>query len=252
MKTPSISVALITGAARRVGAAIARALHAAGMDVILHYRHSATEAHALCAELNALRANSAVMLAADLRQPAAALAAIMDNAVNFYGRLDVLVNNASAFYPTRLTDTFENLETRWDDLMAANLKAPFFLATAAAPWLAKTQGCIINLCDIHGIKPLRNYSIYCISKAGIMMLTRTLAKELAPAVRVNGVAPGEVMWPEGESALADSQKQQVIARIPLGRIGSPENIAGVVQFLALDAGYVTGQVWRVDGGRLMG
>lgn len=236
-------VALITGAGRRIGAQIARALHGAGMNVALHYRRSAAPVHALCRELNTLRADSSVAIAAELCD-AAALPALVSTAEQRWERLDALVNNASAFYPTPIGSV---TEMQWNDLIDANLKAPFFLSQLAAPALAACQGCIVNITDIHGDRPLKHYSVYSISKAGLAMTTRALARELAPEVRVNGVAPGAILWPEAETD--EAARAEILARTALKRQGSPEDIARAVLFLLRDAPYVTGQIIAVDGGR---
>jgi pteridine reductase len=235
--------ALVTGAARRVGAAIARELHAQGANVVIHHRASAGEARALAAALNGMRSGSAALAQAELRDTAA-LAGLIDHAVQAFGRLDILVNNASAFYPTPLG---EITEAQWHELVGGNLRAPLFLSQAAAPQLRRTQGLIVNIVDIHALRPLRRYTVYSISKAGLAMLTRALARELAPEIRVNGVAPGPVLWPEDE--IDPSLKEEIIARTALKRPGSPEDVARAVAFFAKDAPYVTGQILAVDGGR---
>jgi pteridine reductase len=236
-------VALVTGAARRIGAAIARRLHAGGASVVIHYRSAQDEAAKLEAELNAARPGSALKLKAELLAPIAPRA-LVGGATDRFGRLDLLVNNASAFYPTALG---EIEQAHWDDLMGSNLKAPLFLAQEAAPQLAKTQGSIVNVVDVHAERPLPGYSVYSIAKAGLAALTRSLALELAPAVRVNGVAPGAIAWPE-DGQFAAAERSRIVATTPLGRIGSPEDIAQAVQFLAC-APFVTGQILAVDGGR---
>lgn len=238
--------ALITGAARRVGAIIARRLHAAGAGVAIHYRGSAAEAQALADELNTLRPDSAFGIQADLldHDDVSALPAAM---VERSGRLDLLVNNASSFYPTPLG---EITVAQWDDLIGTNLRAPLFLSQAALPYLQASNGSIINLVDIHATRPLRDHPVYGAAKAGLAMLTRSLARDLAPAVRVNGVAPGAILWPE--DGLAESTRASIVRQIPMKRIGSPEDIAGCVLYLARDAQYITGQVIAVDGGRSIG
>ena len=235
--------ALVTGAARRVGAAIVRELHAQGANVLIHHRVSTAEARALAASLNGVRAGSAALAQADLRDTAA-LAGIVAHTVKAFGRLDILVNNASAFYPTPLG---EITEAEWDELVGANLKAPLFLSQAAAAELRRTQGLIVNIVDIHGLRPLKRHTVYSITKAGLAMLTRALARELGPAIRVNGVAPGPVLWPENE--IDPALKQEIIERTALKRPGSPEDVARAVAFFAKDAPYVTGQILAVDGGR---
>jgi pteridine reductase len=236
-------VALVTGAARRIGAAIARRLHAAGASVVIHYRGAEAEAAKLEAELNAARAGSALKLKAELLAPIAPRA-LVGGAVDRFGRLDLLVNNASAFYPTALG---EIEPAHWDDLVGSNLKAPMFLSQEAAPRLAKAHGAIVNVVDIHAERPLAGYAVYSIAKAGLAALTRSLALELAPAVRVNGVAPGAIAWPE-DGQFDPAERSRIVATTPLGRIGSPEDIAQAVEFLAC-APFVTGQILAVDGGR---
>jgi pteridine reductase len=238
--------ALITGAARRVGAQIARVLHGAGANVVLHYRSSGEDAARLAAELNAARPDSAALAECDLlditevkKLPASAQAA--------FGGLDILVNNASTFYPTPVGDI---TEIDWDDLIGTNLRAPLFLAQAAAPLLHERAGLIINIADIHGLRPLRRYPVYSIAKGGLVMLTRALARELGPHVRVNAVAPGPVMWPE--DGLDESLQAKITQRTALKRPGSPEDVARVCLFFATGAPYVTGQILAVDGGRSIG
>lgn len=235
---------LITGAALRIGAAITRELHAAGMNVIIHYLNSHQPAETLAAELNGNRPGSAWTLAADLCDPAA-LPQLVNNAIACNGRLDVLVNNASAFYATPLEQVND---TNWDELVGVNLKAPLFLSKHAAGELRRCAGCIVNLGDIYGERPLHNYSLYSISKAGLDMLTRSLAKELAPEVRVNAVSPGAVMWPDG---MDEAAKERILSRTLLKRRGNPEDIARAVLYLIRDADYVTGQILTVDGGRTL-
>lgn len=240
-------VALITGAARRVGAEIARVLHDAGMNIVLHYNISEKEALALCENLNQIREHSAIVLRANL-DTALSGVALIQQTVQEWGRLDVVINNASKFYRTYYDKV---TEYEWDDLINSNLKAPFFIAQAASLHLAAQQGCIVNITDIHGEKPMRDYSVYCLSKAGLLMLTKVLAKELGPHVRVNAVSPGVVLWPEGENALAEDEKQKLIEHTMLLREGTPRDIAKTVLFLIRDSDYITGQVINVDGGRLL-
>lgn len=247
MQKNSQKVALITGAARRIGAEIASLLHHAGFNVVLHYNSSAKEAEKLCATLNEKRQFSAIVLRADL-QEVDSLPALVNEAVNTWGRLDVLVNNASRYYKTGIG---EITEYSWGELMNTNLKAPLFLSQAAAPHLAKTQGCIINITDIHGEKPVRDYIVYCLSKAGLIMLTKVLAKEFGPNIRVNGVSPGAIIWPEGQNALSVEMKEKIISRTALHKSGDPEAIAKAVLYLVKDADYVTGHTLIVDGGRLL-
>jgi len=238
-------VALITGAAKRIGAETARRLHAAGYDLALHYRGSAAEARSLADELETARAGSAFALQADLAE-FDRLPELIAHTVGRYGRLDALVNNASAFRPTPLGTA---TPVDWDDLFAANARAPFFLAQAAAPHLKAARGAIVNLVDIYAERPLRGHAVYCMAKAALAMATKSLALELAPDVRVNAVAPGAILWPEGG---ADEAKQAaLLARTPLARTGTPEEIAEAVRWLLQDARYTTGQILRVDGGRLL-
>jgi len=237
---------LITGGARRLGAAIARTLHGAGARVMIHHRHSAAEAVALAAELNALRAGSAATAAADLAD-IEALPGLVDATLAAFGRLDVLVNNASTFYPTPVGAISA---AAFDDLVGSNLRAPLFLTQAAAPELRRRNGLVLNMVDIHAYRPLKNHPVYCAAKAGLVMLTQSLARELAPEVRVNGIAPGPVLWPESEM---DAELQaRILDRTALKRIGSPEDVARAALFFVRDAPYVTGQVLPVDGGRTIG
>ena len=239
-------VALITGAAKRIGAAIARSLHDAGADVAIHWRSSEQEAADLAAELCSIRPESARIFQADLHDTAA-IPALVEAVVTWRGRLDCLVNNASSFYPTPLG---EITEQDWDDLMGSNLKAPLFLAQAAAPHLREACGNVINIIDIHSIRPLRDHLTYGPAKAGLAMLTKALARDLAPEVRVNGVSPGAILWPE--DGLSDAVKKTILSQVPLERPGDPEDIAGCVRFLVRDATYITGQIIAVDGGRSIG
>ncbi len=234
---------LITGAAARIGAEISRSLHAAGFNIAIHYRHSAQSAEALAEQLNNLRPNSAATLQADLLNTPT-LNTLVDNAATIWGGLDVLINNASSFYPTPVG---EITEAHWDDLMGSNLKAPLFLSQAATTYLKKSQGCIINIVDIHGFRPMKAHPVYCAAKAGLAMITQSLARELGPDIRVNGVAPGAIMWPNTE---LDSQVQEsILQRTALKRQGKPQDIAKAVKFLVMDGEYITGQVLPVDGGR---
>jgi pteridine reductase len=234
---------LITGGARRVGAAIGRMLHGAGANLVVHYRNSSKDAAALAEKLNATRPDSAAIFRADLLD-LDKLPALVEFAVGSFGALDVLVNNASTFYPTKIG---EITPKAWDDLMGSNLKAPLFLAQAAAPALKKSGGLIINIVDIHALRPLRNYTVYCSAKAGLHMLTRSLAKELGPEVRVNGISPGPVMWPEHGGDEAGRAK--IIQRTILQKMGSPDDIARTALFFAAAAPFITGQILAVDGGR---
>ncbi len=239
-------VALITGAARRIGASIAATLHQDGADVAIHYRGSGEAAAELAEGLNKDRPDSAITVQADLNDTAG-LPGLVDSIVAWKGGLDVLVNNASSFYPTPPGDITEQ---QWDDLIGSNLKAPLFLSQAALPALRESKGVIINIVDIHAMRPLRNHTIYGPAKAGLAMLTRSLAKDLAPEVRVNGVAPGAILWPEDD--MSDATKDSILEQIPLERAGEPADIAGCVLFLVRDADYVTGQIIAVDGGRSIG
>jgi pteridine reductase len=238
-------VVLVTGAARRVGAEIARTLHAAGAQVAIHCRSSRAEAEDLAAALNGTRPDSAAVFAADLLD-VAALPPLVASVVAKFGRLDALINNASSFYATKVgaVDT-----AIWDDLIGSNLKAPFFLAQAAAPHLAASGGCIVNITDIHAERPLKGYAVYCAAKAGLLGLTRSLAQELGPQVRVNAVAPGAIEWPQNTDDFPPAERAAIIEHSLLKRVGSPADIAGTVKFLIFDAPYVTGQVINVDGGR---
>lgn len=237
---------LITGAARRVGNAIARRLHAAGATVAVHYRRSATEARQLADELNAGRPDSATVFKADLAQ-AAQITSLVEAVTDWSGRLDVLVNNASSFYPTPIGSIDEK---QWDDLVGSNLKAPLFLSQAATPHIRKQCGVIINIVDIHAKRPLHNHPVYGAAKAGLAMLTRSLAKDLAPEIRVNGISPGAILWPE--DGMTDAARQSILRQIPLGRPGEPDDIATCALYLIRDASYVTGQIIAVDGGRSIG
>lgn len=238
-------VVLITGAARRVGAEIARTLHTAGARIALHYRASADAAERLVGDFNARRDGSACAFQEDLRE-VARLPALVDAVVARFGRLDALVNNASSFFQTPV-GTID--VAAWDDLVGSNLKGPLFLSQAAAPQLAKTHGCIVNITDIHAERPLKGYPVYCAAKAGLLGLTRALALELGPQVRVNAVAPGAIEWPENATDFPPEEQQMIIAHTLLKRVGSPGDIARTVKFLIFDAPYITGQVINVDGGR---
>ncbi len=236
---------LITGAAQRIGAVVARTLHAQGANVIVHYRSSAQPADQLCKALNTARRDSALAVQADLADTTV-LPGLIEQATGAFGRLDILINNASSFYPTPFGQI---TEADWDDLMAANLKAPLFLSQAAAAPLRQSHGLILNLVDIHAVRPLRQHTVYCIAKAGLAMLTRSLARELGPEVRVNGIAPGPILWPEGGDA---GKREEIIGHTALQRMGAPEDIARAVLYFAKDAPYVTGQILAVDGGRSIG
>jgi len=236
-------VALVTGAAHRIGAAIARRLHAAGMNLAIHYRNSATAAEILATELNTERGGSVTLLDADLLDPNA-LQPLVEDAAGAFGRLDLLVNNASSFYPTPFA---EATSAQWDELLGTNLRAPFFLAQAALPHLKASRGAIINIVDIHAERPLADHPVYSIAKAGLAMLTKSLARDLGPEIRVNGVAPGAILWPE--AGMSSEEQQAILDRALLGRLGDPDDIARAVLYLYRDAGYVTGHVLPVDGGQ---
>ncbi len=237
---------LITGGAKRVGAAICRRLHAAGANLMLHYRASAGEARLLQAELNHARPDSVSLIQADLLD-LNKLPSVVEQTLQAFGRLDALINNASTFFPTPVG---EITEAAWADLIGTNLQVPLFLAQAAAPALKRAQGAIVNLSDIHAERPLKNYVVYSIAKAGLEGLTRSLARELAPEVRVNAVAPGPILWPEDES-FDELSRQRIISHTPLRREGTPDDIARAVHFLLADANYITGETINVDGGRNM-
>lgn len=237
---------LVTGAARRIGAVLCRTLHSAGANIVVHYRSSAREAEQLANELNLARAESASLVQADLLDTTR-LGALVESAVSAFGRLDVLINNASTFYPTPIGTITPQ---QWDDLLGTNLKSPLFLSQAAAPALRTARGLILNLVDIHGLRPLRDYTAYSVAKAGLIMLTKSLARELAPDVRVNAIAPGAVIW--AEDGMDEPLQKKIIERTPLKRPGSPEDIARAALFFCADAPYVTGQILAVDGGRSVG
>ena len=236
---------LVTGGAKRVGAAICRRLHAQGASLMLHHRASVTEARALQRELNALRADSVALIQADLLN-GASLPDLVKTTVQQFGRLDVLVNNASSFYPTTIG---EITEKNWDDLIGTNLKAPLFLSQAAAGELRKRHGCIVNIVDIHAEFPMKNYVVYTVAKGGLWALTRSLARELGPEIRVNGVAPGTIIWPEDDAWSDALSRQRIVNQTALKRVGDPDDIAKAVEFLVTAAPYITGQVIAVDGGR---
>lgn len=245
-------VALVTGSAKRLGREIILTLHQAGFRVIVHCRQSTIEAEQLCQQLNRLKADSACWLSADLND-AHALAELAAKVPGCFGRLDILVNNASSFYPTPVdTATL----SQWDDLFGSNVKAPFFLTQALAPELSKQNGCVINLVDIHAEKPLADHSVYCMAKAALAMMTKALARDLAPTIRVNGIAPGAILWPSEQTTvvmptLTEQDKAGILAQIPLGHLGQPTDIAQTVLFLATSS-YITGQILAVDGGRSLG
>ncbi|MGD8783171.1 MAG: pteridine reductase [Thioalkalispiraceae bacterium] len=235
-------VALITGGSHRIGAATARTLHNAGMNIVLHYLSSRDPAQKLQQELNTQRENSVVLVQADLLSEKA-LPALVNEAQQAWGRLDVLINNASTFYRTPVPQA---TSSNWDDLFGTNAKAPFFLSQAAAPYLKINKGCIINMVDIHAERPLKEHTIYCMAKASLAMMTKSLARELGPEIRVNGVAPGAILWPE---ELDDVTKQRILSRTFLKRKGDADDIAKTILFLTEDAAYITGQIISVCGGR---
>jgi pteridine reductase len=238
--------ALITGGARRIGERTVRALHAAGANVVIHCHRSRAEADSLVAELESGRPQSTAVVAADLLD-VGQLPSLVAAARERFGGLDILVNNASTFYPTPLGTISPK---QWDDLFGTNLRAPTFLAQAAAGELRRARGLLLNMVDIHGIRPLRDHSVYSTAKAGLIMLTRALARELAPEVRVNGIAPGPVLWPD--DGIDEARKQEILRNTPMHRTGSPDDIARAILFFATDAPFVTGQILAVDGGRSIG
>lgn len=238
-------VVLITGGARRVGASISRLLHAGGANLMMHYRSSAAEARALQAELNLQRPNSVAIIQGDLLN-LPVLPSLVQETISHFGRLDVLINNASSYYATEIGEIDEE---HWEDLIGSNLRAPLFLSQAAAPELRKQHGCIINITDMHAERPKKGYIIYSVAKAGLVTLTKSLAQELSPEVRVNAVAPGPVMWPENNPQFDEVYRQRVISQTLLKRIGGGDDVAKAVRFLIQDAPFITGQVIAVDGGR---
>jgi pteridine reductase len=241
-------VALITGASGRIGAQTARRLHQSGMKVLIHYRSSKQGAEKLKAELEAERADSVALLQADLLDTSQ-INRLVDDAVSVFGRLDALINNASSFYATPIGSISED---NWHDLIGSNMKAPLFLSQAAAPHLARHNGCIVNLVDVHGFRPMKNHTVYSMAKAANIMMIKSLARELAPAVRVNGVAPGAIAWPEQADggSLDEQTQQQILQRVPMQRKGEFDDIARTIRFLVMEATYITGQVIAVDGGRM--
>jgi len=236
-------VALISGGAKRIGACLARTLHTAGMDVVIHYHSSLEPARTLQKELNTARENSCILIQCELTEYNK-LKPMIDESVRQMGRLDVLINNASTFFPTPVGDTNEQ---HWDSLLDTNLKAPFFLTQAAVPHLRKHRGCVINLIDIYAERPLADHAPYCASKAGLASLTRSFAQDLAPEIRVNGIAPGAILWPENQHD--EVAQKRLMSRIPLRRTGHPQDIADTALFLIRDAAYTSGQILTVDGGR---
>lgn len=235
-------VALVTGAAQRIGRRTAQTLHDNGYRVIIHCNNSTNAASEFCAELNAKRADSASWLQADLNDMNQ-VTTLAKSAIEVFGRIDVLVNNASSFYPTKMGDVNEDI---WNDLMSSNLKAPFFLIQGLQETLAEHQGVVINMVDIHADRPLKEYPVYCMAKAGLVMLTKSLSRELAPKIRVNGIAPGAILWHEND--LSEADKDQVLSEIALNRLGTPDDIAQAILFMCKSS-YITGQILAVDGGR---
>lgn len=238
-------VVLITGAAHRLGARTAEVMHGRGWRVVVHYRSRSDQANALANRLNGERAGSAITVQADLTRPEQ-ITALAESAVTAWGRLDGLVNNASVFYPN---PTESATQDDWHAIMGANLQAPFFLGQACLPALRESEGAVVNLIDIYSEKPLANHPLYCSSKAGLAALTRAWAKDLAPAIRVNGVSPGAILWPEGEGEVDEQHQQAILSKTPLARTGNPDDIAATIAFLLCDAPFITGQIIAVDGGR---
>jgi len=236
-------VVLITGAAKRIGSSIAKCLHARGFSVVIHHRNSAAEAEQLRLELEQARPDSVLVLQAELGE-FDRLPEIIAKTVGRFGRLDALVNNASSFFPTPIGTTQDK---DWQQLFASNAWAPFFLSQAATPHLQASKGSIVNIVDIYAERPLQQHTVYCMAKAALSMMTQSLAKELAPQVRVNAIAPGAILWPD--AGKSENEKTAILANTPLQRAGSPEEIAEAVRWLIEDASYSTGQIIRVDGGR---
>jgi pteridine reductase len=236
---------LVTGGAKRLGAAIARRLHTTGANIVIHYRSSKNDALTLCFELNGMRKDSAHCVQADLVD-LSSLKPMVEEATRCFGRLDALINNASSFFATPLAGIDES---QWLDLVGTNLKAPMYLAQAAAEELKRRHGCIVNIADIHAERPMQGHLLYNVAKSGLVALTKSLAQEMAPQVRVNAVAPGVIVWPEGEAWQDPEQRKRIVAHTLLKREGEPDDIAKAVQFLIVDAPYITGQVIAVDGGR---
>lgn len=242
----SSKVALITGAAKRLGAATATKLHQQGYRLVIHYHHSHDTALALADRLNSQTPDSVKLVQADIRNPTE-IKALAQQAQEAFGRLDLLINNASSFYPTELGSI---TEADWQDLVGTNMQAPLFLSQACLTALKRHRGCIINMCDIHAEKPLKGHTLYCMAKAALVMMTQSLARELAPEIRVNGIAPGAILWPE--TPLSEGDKENVLHQVPMQRLGTPEDIAETIYFLADQAPYITGQILAVDGGRSLG
>ena len=241
----SEKVVMITGAARRIGAELVRHLHQSGMSIILHYCSSENDATALAKDLNSQRADSVKLLRGDLKEYSN-IPDLIKQAASLFGSIDVLINNASSFFPTHINEVNEDI---WEDLVGVNFKAPFFLTQAAAAHLRVARGCIINVVDIHADRPLKDYSVYCVAKAGLAMLTKSMARELAPEIRVNGIAPGAIMWPEVQHY--ENVHQEIIAHTALKREGSPKDVSNAALFLINNADYITGQIIVVDGGRTL-
>lgn len=240
-------VALVTGSARRIGAVTVQTLHEAGATVVVHYRNSADDALKLSEKLNNIRADSCFLQQADLLN-INKLPSMIDAVIQQTGRLDILINNASSFFPTPVGKISE---AHWDNLMGSNLKAPLFLSQAAAPHLLKNNGCIVNMIDVHGFRPLKDHPVYSAAKAGLLMLTQSLARELGPNVRVNGIAPGAILWPEGKNTEMEAEHQALLDKTCLKREGTPEDIAKAILFLVRDADYITGHTIPIDGGRML-
>jgi pteridine reductase len=236
---------LITGGAKRIGAACAKLLHESGFNILLHYRSSERNALQLRDLLNDIRPDSAQIIKADLAVKAELLL-LADYAKTTWGGIDALVNNASSFYPTGIGQVSEH---DWDELIGSNLKAPFFLTQALVEELSARRGCVVNITDIHAERGLKGYPVYSIAKAGLVAMTRVMAKELGPDIRVNAVSPGAILWPEQD--MSEAVKQEIVERIALKRNGAPEDIARAVRFLIKEADYITGQVIAVDGGRTL-
>lgn len=249
MQKLSGKVALVTGAARRIGAVTVKMLHQQGATVVIHYRHSNMDAENLCDELNAIRDESCLIQQAELAD-IESLEKMIASIIDKVGRLDILINNASSFFPTKIGEITED---HWDNLFSSNLKAPLFLSQAAAPYLDITKGCIVNMVDVHAERPLAEHPTYCAAKAGLLMLTKSLAKELGPNVRVNGVSPGAILWPEADGNSLEVTKEHLalIDKTSLKREGSPDDIAQAIYFLVAEAPYITGHIIPVDGGRLL-
>jgi pteridine reductase len=243
MTEPTQAVALITGGGQRIGAQLCQTLHQAGFRIAIHYRHSKAAAEALATQLNTQRPDSAAIFQANLND-SAAHTTLADSVLAHFGQVDVLVNNASSFYATPVGEATEN---QWDDLFNSNVKAAFFLSQALVPALSLQQGCIVNIVDIHSEKPMKHYAIYSMAKAALNMMTKALAKDLGGKVRVNGVSPGAILWPEAE--VDDTEKQQaILQKIAIGKMGQPQDIADAVLFV-VQQGYLTGQIINIDGGR---